>query len=98
MLKKDISTWNREVFGKVEMQRTNPLNDLLALEQAAENRALSSAELSKLVALKTEIQNLALAEEILWRKKSRCPWLKEGDINTKYFQRIAYFNRRKKLH
>lgn len=67
LLKKDISTWNKEVFGKVETQRTKALNDLLSLDQAAESRILSPPELSKMIALKTEIQQLALAEETSWR-------------------------------
>ncbi|XP_075103547.1 uncharacterized protein LOC142178115 [Nicotiana tabacum] len=51
------------------------------------------AEKSHMLALQQEYQQLIKAEEISWRQKSRCLWLKKGDRNTKYFQKMANSHR-----
>lgn len=45
-LKKDITSWNREVFGKIETRKSKALDELLALEQATESRPASTVESS----------------------------------------------------
>ena len=41
-----------------------------------------------------ELNELVDKEEVLWRQRSKCLWLKEGDRNTKFFHTMAS-NRRK---
>lgn len=43
-LKKDISNWNREVFGKIDTNRNRALEELTAIEHASENRAQTPEE------------------------------------------------------
>ncbi|KAG5631499.1 hypothetical protein H5410_003216 [Solanum commersonii] len=62
--------------------------------EATEGRMKTQEEKYQILNLKLEIQRSAKAEEASWRQKSRCLWLKEGDRNTKFFQRVANANRR----
>jgi len=41
-----------------------------------------------------ELEELAKNEESRWRQKSRVLWLKQGDNNTRFFQRMATSHRR----
>ncbi|WMV33461.1 hypothetical protein MTR67_026846, partial [Solanum verrucosum] len=36
-----------------------------------------------------EYEELVKNEDISWRQKSRTLWLKEGDMNTKFFHKMA---------
>ncbi|XP_055836405.1 uncharacterized protein LOC129905041 [Solanum dulcamara] len=64
------------------------------LDQLAELRTLSAQEKAQSLNLKLQLQQIATAEEMSWRQKSRCLWLKEADKNTKFFQRMDNSHRR----
>jgi hypothetical protein len=49
-----------------------------------------------ITAIKQEINQLLLSEELHWRQRSRMVWLEVGDRNTKYFHQYA--NQRKKTN
>lgn len=93
-LKRDISKWNKEEYGKVEVRASKALDELLILEQATEGRMKTLEVKYQILNLKLEIQRSARAEEASWRQKSKCFWFKEGDRNTKFLQRVASDNRR----
>lgn len=50
---------------------------------------MTGEELSKRTLLKNEFERVMKEEEIKWRQRSRCQWLKEGDKNIKFFRRMA---------
>lgn len=41
-----------------------------------------------------EFQEVAKYEEIAWKQRSRVTWLKQGDKNTKFLQKVANGHRR----
>ena len=77
-----------------DQERKKALDELMILEQNTEGKQMSTVEASQMTRLRAEIQQLAKIEEISWRQKFRCLWVKEGDRYTKYFQKIANSNRR----
>jgi len=41
-----------------------------------------------------ELELVAWTEEISWRQKSKCVWIKDGDKNTKFFHKMANAHKR----
>jgi hypothetical protein len=93
-LKGELRRWNNEVFGHVEKNKKDLLEEIRELDSLEENRDLDDKEKKKKLLLTMELERLLLCEEISWHQKSRAIWLKEGDKNTKFFHRVANSNRR----
>ncbi|XP_075660563.1 uncharacterized protein LOC142630448 [Castanea sativa] len=88
---KEVSKWNRAVFGNVPRQiqsKRNVLNELVLRDRDGSN----GREINK---LGKEINELLDCEEIMWQQRSKIQWMGLGDRNTKYFHTKASGTKKK---
>ena len=94
-LKGILKSWNKEVFGKVEVKKKEALCRVSLWDELEKQRELVLEEREEIIKVKEEFKSWAVLEEISWRHKSKELWLKEGDRNTGYFHRMANAHRRR---
>ena len=94
-LKGILKTWNKEVFGKVEVKKKEALHRVSFWDDLEKEKELVLEERGERTKAKEEFKSWAVLEEISLRQKSRELWLKEGDRNTGYFHRMANAHRRR---
>nr|KYP65910.1 Transposon TX1 uncharacterized [Cajanus cajan] len=68
---------------------------LSRLDKKEEESSLTEAEWSNRVELQNQFWEVAIRNESILAQKSRVCWLKEGDMNTKFFHLMINWRRRK---
>ncbi|XP_050217339.1 uncharacterized protein LOC126668170 [Mercurialis annua] len=84
-LRKRIRSWNKSVFGDLNLKSSNIQRDIEALEITADSRVLLEDETIRLSSLHAEFNSVSSHLESLWLQKSRMNWNLFGDRNSKYF-------------
>ncbi|XP_035545422.1 uncharacterized protein LOC118348263 [Juglans regia] len=91
--KKALRDWNLKNFGHIQAQIKH-LSDILS---SIQDQDLPPSSLSLEMDLQTNLQELLIREETLWRQKSRVTWLTTTDLNTKFFHASTVIRRRRNM-
>lgn len=82
---KDLKFWSNKEVGNISHTikiKEDQLANLLKHTNLEEVRRY-------ITTCKKELSTLMSQEETLWRQRSKCLWLKQGDKNSKYFHRTV---------
>ncbi|KAJ9671013.1 hypothetical protein PVL29_027135 [Vitis rotundifolia] len=94
-LKPILRNWNRDVFGKIEVQKALALNLADFWDKEESSCSFSLEELDVRREARENYKKWALFEEMSWKQKSREVWLKEGDRDMEIFHMMANAHRRR---
>ena len=94
VLKQKIKDWNRDVFGRLEVNKNLALQQVEFWDKVENERSLLVSETEMKKEAKETFKKWVLLEETYWRQVSRELWLTEGGKNTGFFHRMVNAHRR----
>lgn len=92
---KALRQWAKTLIPQGKLAMAICREVIYQMDAAREARQLTEEERELKKLLKHRLLGLAAIEKARAKQKSRLRWLKKGDINSKYFQIMANFRKRK---
>jgi hypothetical protein len=83
-LKEALRTWNREVFGVLDLDIDKTVKEMNEIEEQIANGVSDSSNLNSKEKVKLFWEQIHYKESLL-HQKSRTKWIQDGDSNTRFF-------------
>jgi len=92
-LKIDLKKWNKEVFGNVNQEGESIQKKIEELDARDDQSELDELGREDRRLLLAEHSRNLFRQEAIMHQKARKKWLKQGDLNTKYFHSSVKWRR-----
>ncbi|GJT80319.1 hypothetical protein Tco_1054661 [Tanacetum coccineum] len=79
-----LSDWNKRSFGHVQRSIKSKQKTLQILQSRFDGSTCDEQRV-----LREQIKELLTRKELMWKQRSRVQWLREGDMNTRFFHSRA---------